>query len=438
MSARFVCRLAASAASLALAAALPSAGAGQLLAGAARVSITPPAAEFPLQAGNEKPFTGVHDDVYVRTLALDDSAGHQALIVSVEVTTIPEPAALLAALARASGLPASRIMVLATHTHSVPLVFFHEAVPDAAQRREIDRIHGAAVQATVQALRQLQPARVSFARGAAYVNTNNGEQGGRKGWYDPAGASDKTLDLLRLTGMDNKPLGLLVNYANHGEVMFRSVTKNGGYEVTGDLPGAVSRLLETHADGAPVVLFAGAAEGDQLPLFKSLQPATEFPASDQGAGGWSLLAVQARRLAGAVLGTLAGAAAGVAQVELSGAAAAVSCPGQHYRVDRVSHRLLGIDDTGPVSIPMSVLRINDIVLAGIGADIASDIGVAIKRASPVAQTSLLTMLAGSTGYVLNDAAYQYPSHGVMGSPVKPGCATAALSDGLRKMLAPSP
>jgi hypothetical protein len=423
-------------ASLAMAALAQNSSAGQLLAGAARVAITTPAAEFPWRSGNEKPFVGVHDEVYARSLALDDSDGQRALLVSVEVTTIPEPGAVVAALARATGLPASSILVLATHTHSVPLVFFHSPQPNPAERREIDRIRNAAVQSAQQALAQLQPATVSFVRGQAYVNTNNGEQGGRKDWYDPAGSSDKTLDLLRIDSAAGQPLGLLINYANHAEVMFRSVTRDGGYEVTGDLPGAVSRLLETRQGGAPVVLFTSGAEGDQLPLFKSLQPAAAFAAADMGADGWSLLELQARRLAGAVLETLAKAPAGVPQVRLSVAASAVSCPGQRYQVDRATRQPLGVSDTGPVTIPLAALRLNDIVLAGVGADIASEIGVALKRASPLPNTAVLTMLAGSAGYVLNDTAYQHPTHGVMGSPVKPGCATAALSRGLQQLLVP--
>jgi hypothetical protein len=433
----FVSRLTALAASLGIVALSHNAYAGQLQAGAAKVSITPPATAFPFQAAGEKPFVGVHDDVFVRTLALDDSAGHRALVVSVEVTTIPEPAAFVAALAQATGLPAASIMVVATHTHSVPLVFFHSPQPNAAERAEIDRIRAAAVQSAQLALRQLQPAKVSFMRGQAFVNTNNGEQAGHKYWYDPNGSSDKTLDVLRLTTADDQPLALLVNYASHAEVMFRSVSKDGGYEVTGDLPGATSRLLETRKDGVPVVLFTSGAEGDQLPLFKSLAPDADFPGTDQGAGGWSLLDVQARRLASAVLATLATSPAGVRTVTMSTGAATVSCPGQHYRIDRATRQVQGVDPTGPVTIPMAFLRLNDVVLAGIGADIASDIGVAVRHASPVPNTSLLTMLAGSVGYVLNDAAYAHPTHGVTGSPVQPGCATPALSAGLKRLLGPA-
>lgn len=436
MSKQFAFRLTALAVSLTMAALAPTVYAGQLLAGAAKVAITTPATEFPWRSGNEKPFVGVHDEVFVRSLALDDSAGHRALLVSVEVTTIPEPAAFVAALAQASGLPASAIMLLATHTHSTPLVFFHSDQPNPAERREIDRIREAGVRAARQAWAQLRPATFSFVRSQAYVNTNNGEQAGRKDWYDPAGSSDKTLDLLRVDTLDGEPLGLLLNYASHAEVMFRSVSRDGGYEVTGDLPGAVSRLLETRPDGAPVVLFTSGAEGDQLPLFKSLQPAADFAVADMGAGGWSLLDLQARRLAGAVLAARSGAPAGVAQVQLAVAASAVSCPGQRYQIDRATRQVQGVTATAPVSIPLAALRLNDVVLAGVGADIASDIGMAVKRASPVAHTSVLTMLAGAVGYVLNDAAYARPTHGVTGSPVKPGCATSALSQGLQQLLSP--
>jgi hypothetical protein len=436
MKRRFRCKLLVTAA-LTAAALSSNAFAGQLLAGAARMTITPEAGEFPYQVNREQPFVGVHDDVSIRALAFDDSAGHRAVIVSIEVTTVPTPAQVVGAIAEATGLQASSVMVLATHTHGVPLTFFHGTTPNATEQREIDRIREAAVTVALHAIKQLEPAKISFARGQAYVNTNNGEQGGRTDWYDPTGSSDKTLDVLQVQSLAGKPLGLMLNYASHAEVMFRSVTRNGGYEVTGDLPGAVSRLLETRPEGAPVVLFTAGAEGDQLPLFKSLQPDSTLPGTDEGAAGWGLLDLQARRLATVAIETLAKAPAGASQVTLLAAAAPVTCPGQHYNIDHATHKVIGIDDTGPVSIPMSVLRINDIVLAGIGADIASDIGRSIRQASPAADTSLLTMLAGTVGYVLNDTAYEHPTHGVTGSPVKPGCATQALSNGLHQLLAPS-
>jgi hypothetical protein len=105
---------------------------------------------------------------------------------------------------------------------------------------------------------------------------------------------------------------------------------------------------------------------------------------------------------------------------------ALTCPGQKFNVERPSGKVLGINPAPDVTIKLNVVRIDDVALAGIGADIASDIGKAIKAASPARQTTLVTMTGNSAGYVLNDKAYLNPGHGALGSPVKPGCAPVQL------------
>lgn len=409
-----------------------AAHAGDLRAGAGKVSITPPADVFPYLAPREKPIVGVHDDVFARALVLDDGKARVA-IVSLEVTTVPTPDALVKAVAEAAGVTPGHVLLSATHTHSTPLTFFHSSEPSADERREIERVRAGAVQATKAAVASLRPARIASGRGEAFVNINNGEEAGFKGWYDPKGASDKTLDVVRLVDASGAPLAALINYANHAEVMFRSVTRDGGYEVTGDLPGAVSRILEGPAKAAPVVLFTAGAEGDQLPLLKSLQPDAELPASDTGPAGWGVLDLLARRLAVSAMGVMNAMPAGEGQAQIGVASAAVTCPGQRYQRDPQGGPPARID-TDPVAIPLTVVRINDIALAGVGADIASDIGKAIKAASPAPKTTVVTMAAGAVGYVLNDNAYAKPTHGVMGSPVKPGCAAAALSTGVARLV----
>jgi hypothetical protein len=46
------------------------------------------------------------------------------------------------------------------------------------------------------------------------------------------------------------------------------------------------------------------------------------------------------------------------------------------------------------------------------------------------------MANGSLGYLLTDASYEHPDHGVMGSPVKPHCAESAIVDGLVHLIKP--
>jgi hypothetical protein len=234
-----------------------TAHAATLRAGAAKVSITPSGDEFPYTVPKERSFVGVHDDVYVRALALDDGSTKAALI-SIEVVEVPDAKRIASDVANAIGVPISNVMVASTHTHGTPLVFYHGGEPNPIQAKEIEKIRESAVAATKQAWVALQPARIGFSRGEAWLNINNGEIGEASTRFDSRGPSDKTLDVVRIDDVAGHPLALLVDYPTHAEVMFRSVTKDGGYEVTGDIPGAVSSILEGSPAGAPVTLyFAG-------------------------------------------------------------------------------------------------------------------------------------------------------------------------------------
>jgi hypothetical protein len=403
-----------------------------LRAGAAKVEITPAAEEFPYMAKGEHPFVGVHDAVYARALVLSDGSQTVAVVI-VDVTTIPKPQELSRAVAETLKIPQSNLLLAATHTHNVPLVSYHGGEPDAQQAREMERLMQGTVQAAREAMAHLQPARVSFARGEAWVNINNGEEAGLKNGNDPHGPSDKSLDVLDVQAIDGAPIALLLDYATHAEVMFRSVTRDGGYEVSGDLPGAVAHILESQPSGFPVVLFASAAAGDQLPLFKSLQPADQIPAADEGVAGWALLNVQARRLANSTLNVIGKMPAGDTQVKISAAAKMVECPGQHLRPNHETGKV-EVEEKPPVQIPLSVFRINNIILASVAGDVGSEIGMKFKAASPFSDSTLITMTSGSIGYILADSSYVHPGHGVMGSPLKPGCAEKAIVDGLLDLI----
>lgn len=410
--------------------------AGELRAGAAKVSITPPASEFPFTAGREKPVVGIHDEVYARALVLDDGSKRVALVM-LEVTKVPEVEAIVSSVARELGVPAAQVMVAATHTHSVLSTSYRPNAPTPVHQRDLERIKQGTLDAVRQAARALQPARIAFGRGEAWVNVNNGEWLGSAKGADHSGPSDKSLDVVRVQTSAGAPLALVVNYATHAEVMFRSVTRDGGTELSGDLPGAVSRLLESQPDAAPVVLFTAGAEGDQLSMFKSLQPAGRLPATDEGAAGWALLNVMARRVAEAALEVVAGMPAGESQARLAAATGVATCPGQRTSRDAQTGKI-NIEAQPPVNIPLSMLRINDLVLAGIGGDVASEIGIAFKQASPVKNSTVVTVTAGATGYLLADSSYEHPGHAVFGSPLKPGCAQQAIVEGLVQLIKKNP
>jgi hypothetical protein len=72
---------------------------------------------------------------------------------------------------------------------------------------------------------------------------------------------------------------------------------------------------------------------------------------------------------------------GTSTVQIQTATGNATCPGQKLRVDNKTGQITA-QDTPPVNIPLSAIRMNDIFLAGVGGDVSSDIGVAFKVRSP--------------------------------------------------------
>jgi hypothetical protein len=420
---------------------------GSLRAGAARVDVTPTPDVFPYADKYQKPpFIGVHDPVFARALFLDDGSTQVAIVV-VDATTIPEPKVLNRDIAQAAGIPESNLLLTASHTHSSLMVYYQadlpvlagERVADAAQTREIERIRKGAVEAVRQAKAQLRPARLGFGRGEAFLNGYNG--GGAPGdrrelgaFGNPRGPTDRSLDVLRVDGTDGTPIALLLSYAHPGTVMLHAPSRDGMAEVSGDLLGVTAQLLEKSSAKPPVVLFSTGADGDQGSIFRWARPRVgDVPAANLGSAGWAVLEVMAGYLANAALAVTDSMPEGTNAVKLSAAARSVVCPGQKVRIDNKTGAAT-ITDLPPVPIALNVIRINDIVLAGVAGNLPSELGAKIKAASPSRNTTLFGNTSGTVGYLLPDSAYEHPGHDLAGDPLKKGCAWPAILGGLTEMM----
>jgi hypothetical protein len=109
----------------------------------------------------------------------------------------------------------------------------------------------------------------------------------------------------------------------------------------------------------------------------------------------------------------------------------IDCPGRQ-RLDNVREGSPGkYEDADPVAIRLGVLRIGDIALASVDAEIYSAIGMRLKKESPLANTVVVTLANGraNSGYIPNDTAYGAYTFQVLGSKLKPGYAESAMVDG---------
>lgn len=79
--------------------------------------------------------------------------------------------------------------------------------------------------------------------------------------------------------------------------------------------------------------------------------------------------------------------------------------------------------------------INDIAIAGVSAEVLTNIASRLKLESPLTKTFMVTHCNGSSGYIPDDAAYDQVSYEITTTRVKRGCAENAIVNGFLEMIA---
>ena len=425
---------------------------GNLRAGAAKVDISPAKDMFPVQS-----YASLHDPLFARALVIDNGSTKAALI-SVDATGVPGGDQLLKAITEELKIPAERLIINATHDHSAPMAGGPRppaagAAPGGADARAAGGAAGYSalvlngiVEAARQANANLQPARVGFGTGKAYENTNRDEfmgQGYHMG-YSPDGPSDKTVAVIAFTRPSGEPIAIYSNYAVHAVVMYRTQTQDGKSQVTGDIAGWTARYVEEHFPGA-VNLWTPGAAGDQNPLFQGLYNQDAEDVHDEGELAWGILDVQSRRLGQEIVRVTKEIQSTSARAVIWSVRSSVTCPGQKraeqpkpgaptqgWQAPPAS--TVKMIDGDPVTIPLQLMMINDIAIAGVGGEVFTEIGMHVKKDSLFDRTLMVTLLPGGAGYIPTDKAFLLPSEKAVGNRLKPGCAEPAMVGEFQTMM----
>jgi neutral ceramidase len=397
-----------------------------LRAGAFKVDITPaPDAGLSMSGYGSRTdgFKGIHDGLNVRAIVLDDG-GAQAAVVGCEVIGIGAALweRIVVRLSAETKIPRDHIMLASVHTHAAPAIGTYDepAAGDEATRRAeyVQKLEDAVVTAVRRAQAALQPARIGFGTGKANVNANRRAPDGSGGWMlgtNPDGVSDKTVAVIKIETSSGQPLAILANYAVHGTVLGA-----GNLQISGDLPGATSRVVETHYGGSVVSPWTSGAAGDQDPIYRV---GTDF--KNVAALG-QLLGEEVIRVADTIKTS--------ARARIRGVQKVVTCPGKRSAQSPGSGKEYKEEDADPVAIRLSLLVINDIAIAGVSGEVFTNIGARLKRESPFNRTMLVTHCNGSSGYLPDDAAYDQVSYEIVATHVKRGCAENAIVNGLVDMM----
>jgi hypothetical protein len=425
-----------------------SIGQPRLRAGAAKVDVTPAENALP------QSYEGILDRIYSRAIVIDDGTATAALI-SVDAGAVPDTIwqEVARRLEAELGIPSDRVLLTATHTHSVP-------------RQDVGPYTDKIVESVRLAKARLVDARVGYGTGVSYLNVNRNiiDPKTRRWWEGPnyEGPSDKTVAVISFETASGEPLAVYYNYAMH------AVTVGQLDMVSGDAPGTTSKYIEDSFDGSVVALWSSGAAGDQNPIYfqqtydlreirieeyaqRGIDISNAMPPGGQGLNREDptvirlmsqqkqMIQSMGQFLGEEVLHVMRGMDRLRSDVRIAGRHKIVSCPGR----ERTNEGRAGYPgeyrEAPPVEIRLGLLALGDIRIGAVNAEVFNPIAQRLKRESPYARTMLATLTNGMarSGYIPHDAGFGMYTFEVLSSRLQPGCAETAIVDGLLDMMAQS-
>jgi neutral ceramidase len=384
-----------------------------LSAGVSRRSITPPEGIYLVGYGDRvKGNQGVHDPLTATALVLAD--GHrQVAVVACDLLCLNE---YVVDRVRERCGSSVEVLVCCSHTHSGPIGY---AGPESsrANRKYIDLLVMRIAAAVTEAGARLRPARLVWSSGQAAIAVNRRERkadGSLVIGENPDGPVDRSLQVLSVIGLDGERIATLVNFACHG-----TVWGPDNLLVSADWMGVMRDRVERELGG--LGLFLQGAAGNLNPRM-----------------GWGreycseMVAQQGEEVASEVI-----RACRMQMVELLPAPLHLErkevwlpfdAPVESARPPKTyRQRLLAMahlpgwmgfltdllltrrypwrsrlevhDGAWATPLRISLLRAGDFCLAGLGAEVFTEIGMEIKRAAPTRCTMVVTCTDGCVGYL---------------------------------------
>lgn len=422
----------------------------QLLAGAARVDITPeinpnwlPLNEYELER------------LHVRAIVFENG-GERGALIGVEIANYEQPVYehMIGLVAGWLNVSASNVVFSATHTHGAAPwgsgLFFtaHNYGNEAVNK--YPTLGDAVLVAVKEAYGKMVPAQVGHAAGEAYLNVNRDHMNPLTGRWTQfsnfSGPVDREVQVLTFNNLNNTPIATYVTYPMHPVNSYLA-----GY-CSADWPGAMSRWIEQTMSGDMVAIYSHSASGDVNPRCRrtgtnNLASICQMPISglelaqepiEEALRDFYLPLVRPdvayiRQLFSEL--TAVGIVMGEEVIRIISSTtnwdkdpsiwskqANVTCPGR-ARVDSAREGVPGYytNSTG-IDIMTGILGLGNVVLPHVGAEIFTRIGWRIKDSSTMNKTMLVTMANGwsESGYIADIESVDQEVFQTLGSKLLPG------------------
>jgi neutral ceramidase len=369
-----------------------SAWGAEFQAGVARRKITP---ALPIwmsgYAARTRPAEGVTMDLWAKALAIRDSRGERAVIVTTDLIGMPrEVSQAVASLSlKQFGLRRAQLLINSSHTHTGPVVWPNIRVlfnfsPEDLRSAElyVGRLTEDLTALVGEALADLAPVMISVGHGNCdfAVNRRQPAQNGVRIGVNPLGPVDHDVPVIRVTSQDGRLRAVVFGYACHNTTL-------GGdyYRISGDYAGfAQAELEKRHPDTTAMFLMLCGADQNPNPrgtldLAKSHGESLAEAVEGVLAEG-KLRAVQPPLRVGYSETTLAFAP------KERGAFEEEARSTDPFRQRRARLMLKAYDEGHPeksLRYPVQALRFNDdLTLLALGGEVVVDYALRLKREFP--------------------------------------------------------
>lgn len=395
--------------------------------GAARRCVTPPLGLNIPSCMVFKGATGVKDELYTHALAVE-SDGKTAILISVDNAGLGTRFTrdVRRALHEKIGVEPDAVMVSAIHIHTGG-----PQLMDAFWGQGFDReVYALNLQKTVEAAVEAYENRVpvtlrygqgeergiAFCRNYVLADGSIKTNPGRKIVHEivrPVSEIDATVGVLRMEDATGKPVAMVVNFACHPDTV-------GGTEYCADYPGVMRRLLRERYGEDMTVLFFNGCSGNinHLDAKKFADPDFRYPKDHYQTMG-KILADDVTEIHGRM--TDAGGDGQVCyarrcfraprhvmtEEEIAWAYETVDNP-EARGVDRAFAReriRLHKHPKRYENIELQAIRVGDCAFIGFPGEPYSDMGLALRKASPFRNLIISELAGNELGYFATEPSY---------------------------------
>jgi neutral ceramidase len=384
-------------------------------AGTAKVMITPPVGHE-LSGWSFGPSVDIHDNLFAKVMVLE-SLGKKTVIVTTDLIGFGTSYAdrIRRMIASRLDIDLKYILVSCSHTHSGPATIKLRqwgAVDEFYVETVINHIIGA----VDIAIRRMDE---------AFIGTGEGEVRGvginRRDMEK--GLVDNQLQVIRIDNGEGKMKAALMNYSCHPVAAHDYMNV-----ISADYPGYAMRVLESLKNDKMIAMFSTGAAGDINPVhFHHIKYAEKY---GYMVGGEALKIAEAIECESRLDISAAAKTAKLPTKKLPSVAELNAIIEEQKKIIKSQENEKSVDphkfaeelirlewaeealkikragiEADSVEIAVNVLRLNDTALVGIPGEVFVEIGLNIKKSSPLRHTLILELTNGALCYLPTKSAF---------------------------------